>query len=148
MRLTTKLSAFITFLSLLAMSLMLAGCALSVFWFSHQRVEHRAQVLATEVDQAMFTESPAALHGWLTRMMPIMNAEQISLHDGKQTFLTLSRHENQMLEDEPNRFFQVDVPLMHQPAYSCGSLPLILLKPGYVLSPELTRWAFCLPLCW
>jgi len=114
MRLTTKLSAFITFLSLLAMSLMLAGCAFSFFWFSHQRVEHRAQVLATEVDQAMFTETPAELHNWLTRMMPIMNAEQISLHNGRQTFLTLSRHENQMLEDEPNRFFQVDVPLMHQ----------------------------------
>ncbi|TKK17120.1 RNase E specificity factor CsrD [Pantoea agglomerans] len=114
MRLTTKLSAFITFLSLLAMSLMLAGCAFSVFWFSHQRVEHRAQILATEVDQAMFTQTPAELHVWLTRMMPIMNAEQISLHNGRQTFLTLSRHENQMLEDEPNRFIQVDVPLMHQ----------------------------------
>ena len=70
MRLTTKLSAFITFLSLLAMSLMLTGCAFSVFWFSHQRVEHRAQVLATEVDQAMFSETPEQLHNWLTRMLP------------------------------------------------------------------------------
>lgn len=114
MRLTTKLSAFITFLSLLAMSLMLAGCAFSFFWFSHQRVEHRAQILAVQVDQAMLTQTPDQLHNWLTSIMPIMNAEQILLHNGRQTLLTLSRHENPMLEDEPNRFIQFEVPLMHQ----------------------------------
>lgn len=114
MRLTTKLSAFITFLSLLAMSLMLAGCAFSFFWFSHQRVEHRAQILAVQVDQAMLTQTPDQLHTWLTSIMPIMNAEQILLHNGRQTLLTLSRHENPMLEDEPNRFIQFEVPLMHQ----------------------------------
>ncbi|PZL84892.1 RNase E specificity factor CsrD [Pantoea sp. ARC270] len=114
MRLTTKLSAFITFLSLLAMSLMLAGCAFSFFWFSHQRVEHRAQILAVQVDQAMLTQTPDQLHTWLTSIMPIMNAEQILLHNGRQTLLTLSRHENPMLEDETNRFIQFEVPLMHQ----------------------------------
>ncbi|MEB6222974.1 RNase E specificity factor CsrD [Pantoea anthophila] len=114
MRLTTKLSAFITFLSLLAMSLMLVGCAFSFFWFSHQRVEHRAQILAVQVDQAMLTQTPDQLHTWLTSIMPIMNAEQILLHNGRQTLLTLSRHENPMLEDEPNRFIQFEVPLMHQ----------------------------------
>lgn len=114
MRLTTKLSAFITFLSLLAMSLMLAGCAFSFFWFSHQRVEHRAQILAVQVDQAMLTQTPDQLHTWLTSIMPIMNAEQILLHNGRQTLMTLSRHENPMLEDEPNRFIQFEVPLMHQ----------------------------------
>ncbi|MDQ1213368.1 RNase E specificity factor CsrD [Pantoea anthophila] len=114
MRLTTKLSAFITFLSLLAMSLMLAGCAFSFFWFSHQRVEHRAQILAVQVDQAMLTQTPDQLHNWLTSIMPIMNAEKVLLHNGRQTLLTLSRHENPMLEDEPNRFIQFEVPLMHQ----------------------------------
>ena len=79
MRLTTKLSAFITFLSILAMLLMLVGCAFSVFWFSHQRVEQRAQVLATEVDQALLVQSPDQLHSWITRLMPIINAEQIQL---------------------------------------------------------------------
>jgi len=114
MRLTTKLSAFITFLSLLAMSLMLAGCAFSFFWFSHQRVEHRAQILAVQVDQAMLTQTPDQLHNWLTSIMPIMNAEKVLLYNGRQTLLTLSRHENPMLEDEPNRFIQFEVPLMHQ----------------------------------
>ncbi|MGK3144480.1 RNase E specificity factor CsrD [Pantoea sp. C2G6] len=127
MRLTTKLSAFITFLSLLALVLMLAGCACSVFWFSQQRVEYRAQVLATEVDQAMFTQTPAEMHSWLRRMMPIINAEQLRLHNGRQTFLTLSRHENQMLDDEPNRYIQLDVPLMHQTGLQ---LRVIILDPA------------------
>jgi len=96
------------------MLLMLVGCAFSVFWFSHQRVEHRAQVLATEVDQAMFTQTPAQVHSWLTRMLPLINAEQVLLYNDSQNLLTLSRHENQMLENEPNRYIQVDVPLMHQ----------------------------------
>jgi len=127
MRLTTKLSAIITFLSLLAMSLMLAGCAFSVFWFSHERVEHRARALATEVDQAMFTQTPSEMQRWLVRMMPVMNAEQILLHNGRQTFLTLSRHENPMLEDEPNRFMQVDVPLIHQTGLT---LRVVTLDPA------------------
>ncbi|WP_293774354.1 RNase E specificity factor CsrD [uncultured Pantoea sp.] len=127
MRLTTKLSAIITFLSLLAMSLMLAGCVFSVIWFSHERVEHRAQALATEVDQAMFTQTPSEIQRWLVRMMPVMNAEQILLHNGRQTFLTLSRHENPMLEDEPNRFIQVDVPLMHQTGLA---LRVVTLDPA------------------
>jgi RNase E specificity factor CsrD len=66
------------------------------------------------VDQAMLTQTPDQLHTWLTSIMPIMNAEQILLHNGRQTLLTLSRHENPMLEDEPNRFIQFEVPLMHQ----------------------------------
>lgn len=115
MRLTTKLSAFITFLSILAMLLMLVGCAFSVFWFSHQRVEQRAQVLATEVDQALLIQSPDQLHSWITRLMPIINAEQIQLYSGDHIFFSLSRHENLMLDHQPNRFVQFDVPLIHQP---------------------------------
>ncbi|MCZ4060065.1 RNase E specificity factor CsrD [Pantoea sp. LMR881] len=127
MRLTTKLTAFITFLSVLAMLLMLVGCAFSVFWLSHQRVENRVQVLATEIDKAMLSQTPAQLNDWLTRMMPVMNAEQLSLHSNHHTLLKLSRHEHQMIEDEPNRFIQFDVPLMHQPGVS---LRILLLDPA------------------
>jgi RNase E specificity factor CsrD len=127
MRLTTKLSAFITFLSVLAMLLMLVGCAFSVFWLSHQRVENRVQVLATEVDKSLFNQTPDQLNGWLSRLMPVMNAEQLTLHSGSHTLLTLSRHEHQMIEDQPNRFIQFDVPLMHQTGVS---LRVLMLDPA------------------
>ena len=113
MRLTTKFSAFITLLSLLAMLLMLVGCAFSFIWLSQQRVENRVQTLATEVDKALANQSPQELTQWLTRLMPVINAEQLELHHDDTVLFRLARHENPMLEDEPNRFIQLDVPLVH-----------------------------------
>ncbi|MEZ3501714.1 RNase E specificity factor CsrD [Pantoea sp. KPR_PJ] len=114
MRLTTKLSAFITFLSLLAMSLMLAGCAFSVYWLTHQRVEARVQTLATEADQALLVQTPDEMRGWMQHTMTVINAERVELRSGNEIFFRLNRHENPMLEDETNRFIQFDVPLVHQ----------------------------------
>jgi len=114
MRLTTKLSAFITFLSLLAMLLMLVGCAFSVYWLTHQRVEARVQTLVTEVDQALLTQSPDEMRAWMQHTIAVINAERVELRSGDKAFFRLSRHENPMLEDETNRFIQFDVPLVHQ----------------------------------
>ncbi|WP_312241185.1 RNase E specificity factor CsrD [Pantoea sp.] len=114
MRLTTKFSAFITFISVLAMLLMLVGCAFSFYWLNNQRVEHRVQTFATEVDKALLNHSPENLASWISRVMPVMNAEQVEIHSGTHRLLKLSRHENPMLEDEPNRFVQFDVPLIQQ----------------------------------
>ncbi|ADU70876.1 RNase E specificity factor CsrD [Pantoea sp. At-9b] len=127
MRLTTKFSAFITLLSLLAMLLMLVGCAFSFIWLSQQRVETRVQTLATEVDKALLTQSPQDLTQWLTRLMPVINAEQLELHNGDRTLFRLARHENPMLEDEPNRFIQFDLPMVHS---SGLSLRVVVLDPA------------------
>ncbi|WP_416411436.1 RNase E specificity factor CsrD [Pantoea sp. App145] len=127
MRLTTKFSAFITLLSLLAMLLMLVGCAFSFVWLSQQRVETRVQTLATEVDKALITQSPQDLTQWLSRIMPVINAEQLELHDGERTLFRLARHENPMLEDEPNRFIQFDLPLAHS---SGMMLRVVVLDPA------------------
>lgn len=127
MRLTTKFSAFITLLSLLAMLLMLVGCAFSFVWLSQQRVETRVQTLATEVDKALITQSPQDLTQWLSRIMPVINAEQLELHDGDRTLFRLARHENPMLEDEPNRFIQFDLPLAHS---SGMMLRVVVLDPA------------------
>ncbi|MDO6408354.1 RNase E specificity factor CsrD [Pantoea phytobeneficialis] len=127
MRLTTKFSAFITLLSLLAMLLMLVGCAFSFIWLSQQRVETRVQTLATEVDKALLTQSPQDLTQWLTRLMPVINAEQLELHSGDRMLFRLARHENPMLEDEPNRFIQFDLPLVHS---SGLSLRVVVLDPA------------------
>ncbi|EJL83130.1 RNase E specificity factor CsrD [Pantoea sp. GM01] len=127
MRLTTKFSAFITFLSLLAMLLMLVGCVFSFIWLSQQRVEIRMQTLATEVDKALATQSPQEMTQWLTRMMPVVNAEQMQLINGDTVVFSLARHENPMLEDEPNRFVQFDLPLTHSPGLE---LRVVVLDPA------------------
>ena len=127
MRLTTKFSAFITLLSLLAMLLMLVGCAFSFIWLSQQRVETRVNTLATEVDKALATQSPQDLTQWLTRIMPVINAEQIEMHNGNTVVFQLARHENPMLEDEPNRFIQFDLPLVHSPGLE---LRVVVLDPA------------------
>ena len=116
MRLTTKFSAFITLLSLLAMLLMLVGCAFSFIWLSQERVENRIDTLATEVDKALMTQSPQEVEQWLTRLMPVINAEQVTLRNDEGELFRLTRHENPMLEDEPNRFIQLELPLVHAPA--------------------------------
>ena len=114
MRLTTKLSAFITLLITLAMVLMLVGCALSLFWLRSERVEKQVQSLMTEVDQALITQNVAGLEPWLRRTMPLMEIEQLQILDHNRVILSLSRHQYPLLEDVPNRFRRYDLPLLHQ----------------------------------
>lgn len=127
MRITTKFSAFMTFLSVLAMLMMLVSCAVSFFWLTSQRAEQRVHTLATEVDKALLSQSPAELQPWLTRIMPVMNAKRVVLHQDADILLNLTRHENPMLDDEPNRYIQFDIPLLHQ---SGLSLRVVLLDPA------------------
>lgn len=87
MRLTTKLSAFVTLLITLAMVLMLVGCALSFFWLRSERVEKQVQSLMTEVDQALLTQSPTELKPWLQRMMPLMDIEQVQILEQQKVIL-------------------------------------------------------------
>jgi diguanylate cyclase/phosphodiesterase len=109
------------------MLLMLVGCAFSFIWLSQQRVENRVQTLATEVDKALASQSPQELTQWLTRLMPVINAEQLELHHDDTVLFRLARHENPMLEDEPNRFIQLDVPLVHAPGMA---LRVVVLDPA------------------
>lgn len=127
MRLTTKFSAFITLLSLLAMLLMLVGCAFSFIWLSQERVESRIDTLATEVDKALMTQSPQEVEQWLTRLMPVINAEQVTLLNDEGEVFRLTRHENPMLEDELNRFIQLELPLVHAPEMQ---LRVVVLDPA------------------
>ena len=115
MRITTKLSAFITLLSALAMILMLVGCLASFLYILNQRVEQRVQTLAAEVNTAFSTQTAPQMASWLEKVMPPLNIEHLEIRNASQALLTLARHQNAMLEDEPNRFRQFDVPLPLQP---------------------------------
>ncbi len=115
MRLTNKLSAFITLLSALAMVLMLVGCALSFYYLSYQRLEHRVETISTEIDSALMSQTPEEITPWLQRMMMPLNIENIEILDGEQTTLTLSRHQHALIDDTPNRFHQSEKQLIHHP---------------------------------
>ena len=59
--------------------------------------------------------------------MPVINAEQIGMRNGGRVIFQLNRHENPMLEDEPNRFIQFDIPLAHAPGLG---LRVVVLDPA------------------
>ena len=127
MRLTTKLSAFVTLLITLAMVLMLVGSALSFFWLRSERVEKQVQSLMTEIDQALLTKSAAELTPWLQRTMPLMDIEQLQIREQQNVILNLSRHQHPLIDDEPNRFRRYDLPLLHQQGWT---LRVELLDPA------------------
>lgn len=114
MRLTTKLSAFVTLLITLAMVLMLVGCALSFFWLRSERVEKQVQSLMTEVDQALITQTATELTPWLRHTMPLMDIEHLQIREQDHVVLSLSRQQYPLLDDVPNRFRRYDLPLLHQ----------------------------------
>ncbi|ADP11134.1 regulatory protein CsrD [Erwinia sp. Ejp617] len=111
MRLTTKLSAIVTLLSSLAMLLMLAGCVLSFFYLSNQRAEYRVQLMADEVDSALFAQTPAQIESWLRQVMNPLRIEHIELSQDNRPLLKVTRHQRPLLQDEPNRYRQTVLPL-------------------------------------
>lgn len=104
MRLTTKLSALITLLCSLAMLLMLVGCVLSFFYITNQRAENRLQRVADDVDRALVVQSPQQIEAWLQQVMNPLQIERISLSRGNTQLFQLTRHQQSVLDDEPNRY--------------------------------------------
>ncbi len=115
MRLTTKLSAIFTLLSMLAMLLMLVGCVLSFFYLSNLRAEHRLQELAGEVDSALLTQSPDHIAVWMQPMMGPLQITRIELTEAGGSRFNLQRHQNAVLHDEPNKVRHSVFPLPLHP---------------------------------
>ena len=127
MRSTTRLTALITFVSMLAMLLMLFGCIASFLWLNKQRIEHQFNTLATSIDQALFTRPPSEMIRWLRGVMPVVNIERLELYDGNHAVITLSRHEFPLVEDTPNQFYHFSSGLMHHPSLT---LRIAILNPA------------------
>ena len=115
MRLTTKLSAVVTLLCSLAILLMLVGCVLSFFYLSHQRAEHRLERMADDVDRALIGESPEQIQSWLRHSMNPLQIERIELRRGDTLLFELMRHQPSLLNDEPNHYRQLLLPLSRHP---------------------------------
>lgn len=115
MRLTTKLSAIITLLCSLAMLLMLVGSVLSFFYLSNQRAEHRIQRMADDVDSMLQTQSPQQIEQWLSHVMNPLQIESIVMEQGGKRLFQVTRQQQPLLDDEPNRYREMHIPLSRHP---------------------------------
>ncbi|OON39247.1 RNase E specificity factor CsrD [Izhakiella australiensis] len=131
MRLTTKLSAFITFLSVLAMLLMLVGCLVSFFWLGNQRVEKRVHIIAMEVDEALQHQQPVEIGDWLRKMMLPMQIVRIDLVQQDKTLLQVMQHQDALISDEPNRYAETRIRLPHHPQLELRIFWLDTLKTWF-----------------
>ncbi|WP_158782023.1 RNase E specificity factor CsrD [Pantoea sp. BAV 3049] len=115
MRLTTKLSAMITLLSALAMLMMLVGCVMSFFYLSNLRAEHRLQIMAEDIDVAMETETPEQIAVWLPQVMGPLQIVRTKFIENDQLRLELARHQDAVMEDEPNKYRNSELKLENHP---------------------------------
>lgn len=94
---------------------MLVGCVLSFFYISNQRAEFRVERMAEDVDTALLTQSVQQISPWLHQVMNPLQIERIELNDDSKTLLQVTRHQQSLLDDEPNRFRQRDIHLRQHP---------------------------------
>ncbi|WP_338577507.1 RNase E specificity factor CsrD [Erwinia sp. E_sp_W01_1] len=118
MRLTTKLSAMITLLSTLAMSLMLVGCVISFFYLSALRAEHRIGLMAEDVDTALVSQSPEQISQWLQKIMGPLQIVRVDFIKDNQSRLTVHRYQDPVVEDEPNQYRESLLALPNHPDYA------------------------------
>lgn len=82
MRLTTKLSAFMTLLTGLAMLVTLIGSSLSFYNATHDRVNQRALAVATIIDNELVSSSPETLRARLNEVLVPIDITEFSLKMG------------------------------------------------------------------
>ncbi len=115
MRLTTKLSAMMTFISALVMIMMLVGAITSFYYLSDMRAEQRLQEVAADVDFALDKESPEQIARWLPQVMGPLQVLRITFIQTRRPGLIVSRHQDALLDDEPNRYRQSKIALTNHP---------------------------------
>lgn len=88
MRLTTKLSVFVTFCCAMTTFLVLLGSALSFFWLSYQKDEKHIHTVVFLVDQGLRTHTPPQLERWLQTLIMPTEILRLEFYDGKHHYLT------------------------------------------------------------
>ncbi|EPF14031.1 MULTISPECIES: RNase E specificity factor CsrD [Cedecea] len=83
MRLTTKLSAFITLLTGLAIIVTLLGCLLSFYSSVHDKTQQRIMAVATIIDNQLVSSSPQQLASRFTELMTPVDITGIRLQADK-----------------------------------------------------------------
>lgn len=120
MRLTTKLSAFMTLLTGLAMLVTLIGSSLSFYNATHEKVNQRVLAVATIIDNELVSSSPETLRARLNEVLVPIDITEFSLRMGDTVV------------------YEHDIQQVWQPAgnhYGYRSLTVELMKhPGMFLS--------------
>lgn len=118
MRLTTKLSALITFVSALVMLVMLVCGVMSFYYLSDLRAEHRLQTMAEDVDLALEQQTPAQIAEWLPRVMGPLRVTRVTFQEENRPAASVARQQDALLEDEPNRYRKSTIRLKQHPGYT------------------------------
>lgn len=83
MRLTTKLSAFMTLLTCLAIFVTLIGCSLSFFNATHEKINQQISAVATIIDNELVSSSPEILQVRLNEVLVPIDITELTLQTGK-----------------------------------------------------------------
>ncbi|WP_202306192.1 RNase E specificity factor CsrD [Dryocola clanedunensis] len=118
MRLTTKLSAFMTLLTGLAIFVTLIGCSLSFFNATHEKVHQRMLAVATIIDSELITSSPEKLSARLNDVMVPVDISEISLKMGETVVYTQALAKSYEPQSTDYGAQQTTVKLMKHPGMS------------------------------
>ena len=115
MRLTTKLSAFMTLLTGLAIFVTLVGCSLSFFNAMHYKVHQRVVAVATIIDNDLVSSSPEALIKRLNEVMVPIDIIAVDFKIGDNTVYQHQLTQTYRLLGNSYSFRTVTVELMKHP---------------------------------
>ncbi|WMY74811.1 RNase E specificity factor CsrD [Buttiauxella selenatireducens] len=115
MRLTTKLSAFMTLLTGLAIFVTLVGCSLSFFNAMHYKVHQRVVAVATIIDNDLISNSPEALIKRLNEVMVPIDITEVTFKVGGNTVYQQQLSQTYRLLGNSYSFRTVTVELMKHP---------------------------------
>lgn len=115
MKLTTKLSVFMSLLTGLTVIVILAGCLLSFLYFIEEKAEQRVVAVASMIDTRLISASPDKLESWLDEEMIQSDITKIILSNEKGKllrYLAPAKSEPKLSE---SHLRNVTVDLIHHP---------------------------------
>ncbi|CNI46998.1 regulatory protein CsrD [Yersinia massiliensis] len=118
MRFTTKLSAFMTLLVVLAMCLVLLGSTASFFYLCQKKLEHRLQSIATAYDQSLLQYPPDKEREWLPILMRTIDVVEVSIRNETSTLYQLKLPAAYTPWNHKSQHRTLVVPMLHQPGAS------------------------------
>ncbi|MCB5309926.1 RNase E specificity factor CsrD [Yersinia massiliensis] len=118
MRFTTKLSAFMTLLVVLAMCLVLLGSTASFFYLCQKKLEHRLQSIATAYDQSLLQYPPDKEREWLPILMRTIDVVEVSIRNETSTLYSLKLPAVYTPWNHKSQHRTLVVPMLHQPGAS------------------------------
>lgn len=100
------------------MLLMLIGSSLSFLWLNNQHLAQRVDAVAEQIDEALNTQTPAQMQGWMQQIMGPMQIERIVLTRAGVVELEVTRYQNAMLAHEKNHYNETHLQLASHPTHT------------------------------